>query len=76
MKLYKQYIQGANALSDPELIMESASLLELKREAERLARLDGLDEPMWLSGNDTNPEFAFPYELHVTNDWFYSIRSW
>jgi hypothetical protein len=76
MKLYKQNILKDNALSEPMLIMESDSLSELKREAERLAHLDGLEEFMWISGTDTNPEIAFPHELSVNDEYIFSIRNW
>lgn len=76
MKLYKQFILNDNALSDPVLIKESNSLSELKGEAERLARIDGLEEFMWMSGADTNPESAFPDELSVNDEYLFSIRSW
>jgi hypothetical protein len=76
MKLYKQFILNDNALSDPVLIKESNSHSKLKREAERLARLDGLQEFMWISGTDTNPEFAFPDELSVNDEYLFSIRIW
>ncbi len=76
MKLYKQFVLNDNALSDPVLIKESNSLSELKREAERLARIDGLEEFMWISGTDTNPEIAFPDELSVNDEYLFSIRNW
>lgn len=76
MKLYKQFILNDNALSDPVLIKESNSLSELKREAERLARLDNLEEFMWISGTDTNPEIVFPDELSVNDEYLFSIRNW
>jgi hypothetical protein len=76
MKLYKQLIHDERIVQDPVLIIEEGMLEDLKREAQRLAALDGCIEYAWVTGKDSNPEFQFPYELTVNDTYRFIIREW
>ena len=76
MKLYKQNIDDSGIASDPILVIESGTLEDLKREAQRLAALDGCIEYAWLIASDLNPEYQFPYELTVNDTYRFVIREW
>ncbi len=76
MKLYRQYLDAEGIATEQQLIADSGSLEELKREAQRLAALDGCIEYAWLSGSDSNPRHDFPYELSVNDAYRFVIRDW
>ena len=48
MKLYKQIIEDSGVSADPLLIAESESIDNLKKEAQKLAAIDGCIEYAWL----------------------------
>lgn len=74
MKLYKQMLDEPVISNDLQLICESGSVDKLKKEACRLAALDGCIEFAWLTGTDSNPEFQFPHELTVNDSYRFIIR--
>lgn len=76
MKLYKQIIEGCAASAEPLLIAESESIDDLRKEAQKLAAIDGCIEFAWLSGSDSNPPYQFPYELTVNDTYRFVIREW
>ena len=76
MKLYKQIIEDSGVSADPLLIAESESIDNLKKEAQKLAAIDGCIEYAWLSGSDSNPPYQFPYELTANDVYRFVIREW
>jgi hypothetical protein len=56
--------------------MEADSFEVLRKEAERLAAIDGCLEYPWVSGNQSNPKFEFPKELFVNDLYKLIIRDW
>lgn len=73
MKLYKQeIIKSDTTKTELVLISEGASMEELKRKAERLARLDGFIEFIWEFG-DNRDEYT---QMNVGEKYLFIIRAW